>query len=286
MKTVLVLTDFSESARVAADVAIDIAVKLNANIMVLNTYKGLYKFPSVEITSWTMGNYALLMQTSKSNMNKEVIRMNKQIAAFSTEERKPKIISVCHSGPLAETVRDIVHSENIMMVIMGGRKKINENAAHGSDINAVLSKLSCPTLIIPEDQKATVINRIVFATDLGGSDINAIKWLSKLSEIYKILIHVRHIQKEVLAGEIEEQDDISACMTAISGLNSKNISFQYLRGNDVAQELGTFNKITQEDILALVHKKHSFIWRLFHAKACEVVATHRKTPILIIPESW
>lgn len=286
MKTVLILTDFSACARAAADVAVNIAAKLDANIMILNTYKPLYRFPTVELSSWTMGNYALLMQTSKSNMNKEVLRLNNQIADLPAEDTKPKIISICYSGPLAESVRDIVKSENISMVIMGGRKKINDKLPHVSDINAVLSKLSCPTLIIPEDQKSAVINRIVFATDLGGSDLKALKWLSRFSEIYKILIHVRHVPTAVLAGDEEEQDDISECMTAISKLNSKNISFQYLRGNDAAQELGTFNKITQEDVLALVHKKHSFIWRMFHSQACEVVAAHRKTPVLIIPESW
>lgn len=286
MKTVLVLTDFSQSARIAADVAIKIAAKLNANVMLLNSYKVLPGFSSVEVTAWAIGTYALLMQSSKTQLYTEAERLNTLIENFPGELRKPELVCMSESGSLAENVRAIVKAKKVTMVVMGGRKKVNTNMVYNSDINAVLGKINCPTLIVPEDQQVTDINRIVFATDLAGSDLNAIKWLARFSDIYKILIHVRHVPKAVMAGFYEEEDDISECMTAIGKLNSKNISFQYLRGNDVAKELGTFNKITQEDILALVHKKHSFIWRLFHAKAPEEFAGHKKTPILIIPESW
>ena len=285
MKTVLVLTDFSQGSRVAADVAIQMAAKLNANILLFNSYKVMPLFPSVEVTTWTMQHYALLMQTSKGNLNLEAERLNSLIEDLPAEFRKPELICMSESGSLAENVRALVRAKDITMVVMGGRKEINANVVYGSDINAVLGKINCPTLIIPETQTITDIKRIVFATDLTGSSLYAINWLTKFSVIYKILIHVRHLPKAVLAGDYEEEDDISECMTAISKLNSTNISFQYIRGNDVARELGTFNKITQEDILAIVHKKHSFIWRLFHANASEGLASHNKTPILIIPES-
>lgn len=148
-RSILVLTDFSGSAKNAADYAVLLARQLHANIILFNSYL----IPDQGFDSWSSGDQTLLSQQSKISLDKEAARLE-SIIKDNNKEFKPKINSLNNEGTIAENVCEIItEKKNILMVIMGGCKANgNDDVLFGVEIAEVLNKVKCPTLIIPESE--------------------------------------------------------------------------------------------------------------------------------------
>jgi nucleotide-binding universal stress UspA family protein len=146
-KTILVLTDFTKSALNAADYALFLAVQLKTNVLLFHSY-----YISVsELESLQITNYSLLAQTSKSNLKKEMNRLNSIIKA-STSNFKPEIDYLSEGGGIAGNVCRIIDEKpNILMLVMSGFKaRSYDDFLFGTEINAVVKKARCPVVIVPE----------------------------------------------------------------------------------------------------------------------------------------
>ncbi|TCC93088.1 universal stress protein [Pedobacter hiemivivus] len=146
-KTVIVLTDFTKSALNAADYALFLAVQLKTNILLFHSY-----YISVsELESLQINDYQSLAQTSKSNLEKEMNRLNNSIKT-STTNFKPEIDYLSEGGGIAENVCSIIEEKkNIFMLVMSGFKaRNNDDFLFGTEIKEVVKKARCPVVIVPE----------------------------------------------------------------------------------------------------------------------------------------
>ncbi|WP_152542203.1 universal stress protein [Pedobacter sp. V48] len=146
-KTILVLTDFTKSALNAADYALFLAGLLKTNVLLFHSYHVSVS----ESDSFKMTNYALLAQTSKSNLKKEMNRLNGNIQT-TTSNFKPEIDYLSEGGGIAENVCSIIdEKKNIFMLVMSGFKaRNNEDFLFGTEINSVVRKARCPVVVVPE----------------------------------------------------------------------------------------------------------------------------------------
>jgi len=147
LKTILVLTDFSKTARHAADYALFLAEQLTADILLFNSYY----VPVPGFDSWPAKDYPALLQNSKSKLEKEASRLN-SILENNQNNFKPVINYSSDGGLVADNVYNIINDKkNIMMLVMGGYKAYNnDDILFGSEITAVLCKARCPAVIVPE----------------------------------------------------------------------------------------------------------------------------------------
>lgn len=285
MKTVLILTDFSESARNAAETGIVIAEKLKANILLLNA----------EVAN-TLANGATASKNSESAsaqsrrddaINRELLRLKTFLAGRDhTPGRKPVLRLFNAKGSLSANVQTVLREYDIVMVIMGGRSKPNNNSFFGSDIYAVLNKVSCPVLIVPQTKTGLQIRNLVFLTELPTEDIKTIKYLAKLSGIFNFNIHLCHISEELLVTDLIEAEDVSGFTKGVSKLNVRHPSFRKLQGDNYMTELEKYSQSISADILAMVHKKPYVFWRLFNEVHSKTLTNNPKSPLLILPEQW
>lgn len=144
-KTIIVLTDFTKSALNAADYALFLAVQLKTNILLFHSYYiSVSEFESLQIN-----DYQSLAQTSKSNLEKEMNRLNNSIK--TSTNFKPEIDYLSEGGGIAENVCSIIdEKKNIFMLVMSGFKKSNDDFLFGTEIKAVVKKARCPVVIVPE----------------------------------------------------------------------------------------------------------------------------------------
>lgn len=122
-KTILVLTDFTNSALNAADYALFLASQLKTNILLYHSYY----IPATESECLQITNYKLLAETSKSNLEKEMNRLNISLKA-SGSNFKPQIDYLSEGGSFTD----------------------NDDILFGTEITAVVSKARCTVVIVPE----------------------------------------------------------------------------------------------------------------------------------------
>ena len=145
-KSILVLTDFSNSAKNAADYAIYLSEKLAANLMLFNAYL----IPDVGFDNWPTGNSSEQSNTSIHHLEEESDRL-KRVLESRSSRFIPRIETCSSEGGIADNVNEIIKDKaKILMVIMGGGRCNGKEDMHfGIEITEVLVNVKCPTLIVP-----------------------------------------------------------------------------------------------------------------------------------------
>jgi nucleotide-binding universal stress UspA family protein len=275
MENILVLTDFSHSAAMAANAAVGLAIKLEANIILLNTY----------LTTPEPGDALTPVANRSDALLNEAGRLTHLINRHSAGDFKPGVKIMQEHGMLSAKVEMVQRSNAVLMIIMGSRSKINCNSFYGSDIYAVINKATCPVLVIPDSQHQFTIHNVVFLTDMPTTDINAAEYLAKLAKILKFDILISPVTDQVMVMDLLEADE-PACFTGnLSKLNSNDECLANLQGDNFSQELITVEQPVKTSVIAIVHKKHYLYWRLFNQVQSKVLSRHNKASFLILPEA-
>ena len=283
MKTILVLTDFSNSARNAAETAVLIAESLNTDILLLNNHSST-SLATQDVKP--VSDSKSFQSSNNADMQKEAVRIEKIISKRKESNRKHIVNCINTEGLLSASVAMVLKKHPIIMIIMGGRITTNCKSFFGSDIYAVVNKANCPILILPDHKFDLKIKNLVFVTDLPTKDIKDVKYLVKLSGVFKFNIHLCHISDQVLIMDLIEAEDLSGFTSAVAKLNLRSISFRNLKGSNYVKEVEKFTKSVRADIVAMVHKKHFLFWRLFNDDHSKKLTTNQNTPYLILPEQW
>lgn len=287
MKTILVLTDFSKNARAAAETAVILAQKTGADLLLLNTYISPPFTPAANYVTWPTAYYTCYRDESTDKLRTESRRLQEILNQQPPTAHHSKINCSNMEGPLVENVKKIMQQKKPLMIVMGGRHKKASDLIFGSDIQDVVNQALCPVLIIPEQTGALQLKNIAFATDLAEQDITALKWLIDFTADFEAQIHVCHVY--TIPEQIPifgEEDKIYSFVEEMANINHERISFTDLEGKHIVKELETFKQETKQDLLALVYKKHSIFWRMFHESPARNFIKQQKDPILILPEHW
>jgi len=280
MKTVLVLTDFSTNAMHAAETAIQIAGELNLNILLFNVYFSLPLVPASEDDAWSK-SYEIFKKESEESLQNETNRLNEIFKTDRPGAVKPHIEYLAAFGDLGDHIYALQEKKNIDFVVMGARKKQQSFALFGNDINAVIKNTKRPVLIVNDVLNFKETKNIVLTADVAESDAKAIACLRSLSYQMKLKIHVAYTSP---AGNSGEKEKIHDFLEPLQQNKSENISFHHLKGENIVKELVAFNASIPADLLAIVHKKRSFLWDFFNESVTEEFIATSKISVLIIPE--
>lgn len=287
MKTILVLTDFSINSRIAAEAAAELAPKIGANIVLFNAYPRSNYVPSLTNTGWPAECYSVFKSDSTNALKEEVKHLEKIVADQDHAAGAISITHISSEGTLIENMPFLLKLYDAILILVGGRTKKTGDLVFGNDIQDVVGKATCPVLIFPEMEKKLEFKNIAFATDLSNHDIKPLKWLMKFAAGFNAKINVCHVSKPAKdIPDFNEDDLIYSFIKETEQLNEERISFTDIKGTHIVQELEKFRLETDQDLLALVYKKHSVFWRLFHETPARYLIQEQKYPIMILPEPF
>lgn len=285
MKTIVVLTDFSKNARLAAEAALALAPGLGANILLFNAYMRSQYVPSLSNSGWPSECFSSFQADSKKALKEEVKYLEK---TMMERDLSPNPILITHlnsEGTLTENMPMLLKKYDTSLILMGGRTKKSGDLIFGNDIQDVVNKATCPVLILPEETRTLEFKNIAFATDLSNRDIAPLKWLMKFADGFNAKINVCHVSKPSIdIPEFDNEDLIYHFVNETVRMHKENISFTDIMGTHIVEELEKFRLETHQDLMALVYKKHSIFWRMFHESPARNFIQQQKGPILILPE--
>ena len=284
MKTILVLTDFTKAAQRAADMALIVAGKLKADILLLNSFVTVPVIPSDEAANWQVQDYFIVRDVSNDNLDKEKKRLERQLKKTFFEPGQPTIRVECDYGSVVENTKKVLGKHSVSLIMMGGREKDDMPFLFGDTIKAIINHIKRPVLVVPSKTNIEKLHNATFATDLEDVDLRALNDLGKLSKALHFNIHVAHVSEPVLVPDFREEKAVTHFRERVMALGLNNVSYHALRGDDIGDQLEKFNHSTHADLIAMVHQKHSFWWGIFNERPCQEMITHHHIPVLIYPE--
>lgn len=281
MKTILMLTDFSEKANHAAKTAAKIAPQLSADILLYNTYYDHPILPAYSGGPWVVEEFVFRKDESIAKLSQLAIQLRHIIAGISKDGFKPKTDYQCGEGSLGRNIAVIIQENNISLVVIGSSTDNSlDHLIFGSDTMDVIDHASCPVLIIPPKAEMNELKKVTLAIDFELADINAINYLTHLGKQLNFQLEIVHVSV------LEEKDDPvkeKAILNHIHAIKQGNITYLEIRGKDVVKRLNRLCKDSGSDMLALVHYQDVFLSGLFNRSTTAAALDNQHIPLMVLP---
>lgn len=282
MKTILVLTDFSRASKRAADWAIDIAMTLNAEILLLHSYH----LPQIIVARVPQKDYLELEAQGSASLEKEMIRLLKKINDKNIE-RPIKIRSINTIGPVSEVLYDIQQSGEIILTVMGRHSALKTNFLSTNHIHIALRNSNCPLLIVATSPFGPSGLRVNLASDLDSRDLSLIRHLLAPCKSFHCSLSVSHVLTgSGFVADFNEEDKLKAFSLALNTKTFNGIKLHLLEGRSVVDEIAKLNRTKGFGLLIVVNRGHHPLHELFNASHNRAFIKKQKGSILVLPEDW
>lgn len=272
MKTILVPTDFSENAYVAAEYACALAKASKQQVQLLHVYIALYsgygeEGHSVKQIRWAETESAEAMKNLVKNLSRQFPEVN--------------IEGECVKGFMIEVVTEKLKNGAHSLVVMGtkGVTNITESIL-GSTTYEVIKKSPVPVLVVPIDTPDFAFQRVGFFTAYDDHELDALLAFQQAINLRPHL-SMLHFYK---AGEEAPDKDLERWRRKVEeaypdwGISCKAMPVDKVDINAVVQEAMADGL----DLLVFVRPQKSFFQKIFTPSLTKAVANYPAIPSLFI----
>lgn len=285
MKTIAVLTDFSERAEHAARYTMRLAKKVKANILLYNAFLVPSDSPMAAQVAWPMVDYNEI----KKDTEKTLKLFAKKLEAEFKEGHfpgtfVPSITYECEEAPLGNLIAGLEENRDIVLLVMATHGSDDISAfMFGNNCRQVLDTANIPVLIVPADSPVTDIEKIAFATDITYSDVEYIKALSEIAKKLEAEITITNVNRDNPL-DSEHNAAVRLFMNDVEhDVDYKRITYKSVANVSVKKGLEWLMENTKFDMLVMVHRKSSLFELIFKSSITKKIADRVDIPLLVYP---
>ena len=268
MKRILLLSDFSDTARNAAMYALKMMEEVEAKFYLLNAY------------DLEFSGSPYIMQIREELAEESLKGLKNELAIIHRRFPKAKVELRSLFGSLLEVLKKEVSQNQYDLLVLGCRGETAlENFLLGSRAYEVLKNIDAPVLLVPKHAKFKNPDKIVFATDL--KDFKS----DELVEPVRDIVHMFHtpllfvnVMEEEYINRVDAEEKIASHFPGV------NVSFNFVEDEDVIKGINRFVEDNDADIITMVRHNIGVIDRLFHPSITKQMVLHPEHPMLILRE--
>jgi nucleotide-binding universal stress UspA family protein len=281
MKTLLIPTDFSPNAKHAVEYGYKLAKQIKANVVLCNAVVVPAEMPQAGFIAWPMDEYDLLIDESTEELKKLKAGLGHDKDAFT-----PLISCFNEVGTTADIVNGLIAKKNIGLVVMGTHGSYGLSSfLFGNHTRILIDTITKPLLLVPPQAPGMPIKKIAFAADFKQPE-------NDLGSVYELIPLAKALNAEILITHIYDGKDqspefhkwITNFLTDLSNKADYPHIYYRLVRNDYAEEgLDWLCKHGQIDMLAMVHRPHTFFDSILKGSYTQKMATRITIPLLVFP---
>jgi nucleotide-binding universal stress UspA family protein len=277
MKKILVPTDFSKPAKLATDVAVAIAKKAKAQIVLLHILEQPTS-ESFKVTAEAVGGDSMeeklftmkLIQKAKMDFAKTI---------EGIESEGVKVSSQIRLGNPFHGMRTVITELDVDLVVMGtsGRTQLEEMLV-GSNTEKVVRHAHCPVLTIHEKPSNINFKSIVYATSMSEGEKGFADVIRKVQDLYDATLHLVRINTPM---NFRTDVEVKVIMENFAKkLRLKNYTVNVF--NDLSEEEGIihFAQSIQADMIGMATHGRTGFAHVLAGSVAEDVVMHSKRPVL------
>jgi nucleotide-binding universal stress UspA family protein len=277
MKKILIPTDFSKVANIAVKVAISIAQKASAQLVLLH----IIELPD-SVSFNIEGEVSHLDNWENKLFTLKLIEKAKKELAALAEEAGLAGIKVKHELRLGNPfhgMRKVITEHNVDLVVMGttGHSKLEEMII-GSNTEKVIRHSACPVLTVHGAPGKNDFKNIVYATSLNDDEIDFANVVKNTQDMYDSTVHVvrvntpENFQSDVAVKKV--MNDF------VKKLKLKKYTLNIF--NDYSEEDGIihFSDSVDADLIAMATHGRTGFAHVMAGSIAEDVANHARKPVL------
>jgi nucleotide-binding universal stress UspA family protein len=268
MKSILILTDFSDAAYHAAEYACSLARQMQSECIVLfHAYQTVIPTTDVPVSP----------VKDASELAREQIQSLEELAEKLQDKvnKDTEIILRADEVVLPESLNEICRREKTELVVMGitGKSQL-EKLLIGSKAIDVLGACEYPVLLVPPAAPVVPVENIIFTTDL--THITQHTPLPLLDHLLKVL-QARLWVLNVAPQEEHYTPDLKTELTDLRNLlEPYTPTYEFLTDKDAVHGILSFAQQKTAPLIVMVHKNQG----LFHRSITKKLAYETLTPVI------
>jgi len=272
MKTIIVAVDFSPLSRNAAYYAANLAMQLDAELLLVNVVE-------VPITLWEVPESGYNVDRMIDDSEEELKSLQHELLAYV--HNRIAVDRVTPVGTVAQCLEDAAREKDAFCVVMGmdSVSKIEHIMIRNHALAAIQS-LSIPVLIVPQVPFRN-IRKMTLAADLADfRNVSALKSLKEWLRLFRAKLDVVSVVKTG-----EPRPDIIIGSHALQyELADFDPEVHYIYESEVKQAIENFVEQNKPDLLVTMPTKYGFFAGLFHKSQSKQLITQPHIPVLSILE--
>ncbi|AZI26737.1 universal stress protein [Pedobacter sp. G11] len=280
MKTILVMTNFSRAAKIAAQTALGIAEHFGAELLLLHSYH----LPQIILAEPLKMDYKEIEEKAAVSLKKEKERLLK---LMKTRQGCIRIHTINTIAPISEILYDIQQGEKVVLAVMGRHKAHKSNFLFANHIHIAMRNSDCPLLILSSSEFLPDRCRINFASDLNEKDITLLESIDKIRKAFKASVSLSYVlESPGLIADFNEEDRIVSFQRALRKDKFSDIPFNILKSASITHKIDRMFPPSKDNLLLLVNRTHGLLHEIFHSSHCHAIIKKHRGAILVLPEHW
>lgn len=270
MKQLLYATDFSDNARQALPFALEIARLSGATLNLMHSIEEPYDF-------------APMVQEVKKGVTSKVEQLLQELVADIENDPKYAGLTVrtrIQTGRTTFAILEDARTLEADLIIMGSRGRSGlQRFFMGSTSAEVIRRSPIPVLAIPEKASFNGIKNILFAIDYRQNDLQALRYLAALANLFQASITVFHaapdhdLKNEILFRGFRE--------LAKEIITDTDIIFDLASSSNIMEAIHHKVSEAQPSVVTMVRYDQPFI--LFGEQYSKEISYSIQRPLLVIP---
>ncbi|MBD3637343.1 MAG: universal stress protein [Crocinitomicaceae bacterium] len=259
VKSIILLSDFSEPARNAIKYAID-AFGDQVEYHLVNAY---YARTS---SATLLDLNEMLAKESEQGLTDELNWIKETFPDLNLTIKSHSIF-----GSPVDAIKRLKRLVESDLVVMGTKGASGVDAVlFGSVASTVIRATVIPVISVPPDCQFNGFKEIVFATD--GQELENTEVLAPIEKLHK------QFNSEITLFSVERNG--KHVDWNHTGIKIENAHHSSVAGNDVAEEVTKYCNEKSADLLVILPKHTGFFDRLFHRSISKELVEQAKLPIL------
>ena len=275
MKTIIAPTDFSEVSLNAVYYAADLAGALNLDLSILHVCEIHKSFNQLSVPAFDPVDLL-------RNADEQLKVLTHKLRVYTA--RKIKIKTAVKLGDVVASIEEYCMESNPYAVVMGAETSTGlERILFGGKTLGSLKRLSWPLIVVPDKVIFTGIKKIAVACDLRKvKQTLPLKEISHLLETSSAELFVLHVSPWSRGSFSDEADREAARLHNLIGkLKPK---YRFLKGIDIANEIGTFVEKNKIDLLIVIPKKHNIVTKMIRESQSKEIVLKSLIPVMAVHE--
>jgi nucleotide-binding universal stress UspA family protein len=275
MKNIFVINDGSDQTITAARLALNIAQKVNADLLVANVYKEK-SFVIARDRAFADIAHDYLPEELAPALVTRLAELNEQAASGF----KPHIGFVDASDFSLNELVYFINKNNIWMMIKGTGE---DNQTYlSTNIQSIINRVACPLMLVPEKYELKDFERMAYMADLRYCNIPVLNYLGQIARRYDAKIQVAHVSAKGLPDMDESYARTFFSDAICRRVQYDQLYFNNIRDKDLEKVLDVLIHGMKTDLLVLMNHQYH-LEALIGPSIANQLPENVTVPVLVFP---
>ncbi len=270
MKKILVTTDFSVVANNAVNYAADMAMAINADILLFHMVQTPIGYSDLPIAV----SLEDMMRTAEKDMQDLRVEIARRVNA------KINVETQVGMGGFFDELQSVCEQLKPYAVVMGSQgKTATEHLLFGAHATHAVTNLMWPVITVPPGVTFSGIKKVGLASDLTKViESTPIEEISRLVHDFNAELHILNTgKKQVFDADIVFESGMMQEMTM--ALNPK---FHFISNENTEEGILDFADKNQIDLLIVLPRRHNLLNSIFHKSHTKQFVLHSHIPVITL----